>query len=133
MINRQQRRRKAAQREMRRIVKLSLDEVLKDAKGLPFNDKAKLGDAIYSALNAAMPTDQQLSLPEQMKRYRLLQRIGVGGEIDVTAEDIAMIKDRVSKVFPISVVGAVVDAVEALSAPRLVEPAAAPAGENMVG
>lgn len=101
-------------------MKLSLDQVMKDAKGEEFADKATLGTAIYASLQAQLPTDAGTSLEAQMKRYRLLQRVGKGGEIDVTAEEISMIKDRVSKAFPISVVGAVVDIVEGLSAPRLV-------------
>jgi hypothetical protein len=117
-------------------MKLSLDEELKDPKGNAFTDKAKLGDALYGALNAPLQADQQLPLAEQMKRYRLSQRVGVGGEIEVTAEEIALLKERISRVFPIQVIGAIVDKLEALSAPRLVEKAAQPeasAGENMVG
>lgn len=103
-------------------MKLNLNVELADAKGNPFQDKAKLGDALYGAMNSPMPADNQLPLPEQIKRYRLLQLVGKGGEIEVTAEDIAMLKERVSKLFPISVVGAVTDLLESLTAPRLIKP-----------
>lgn len=94
-------------------MKLDFDVVLLDPKGDEFTDRAKLGAAVYAALAGQLPTDVQQPADKRLASYRLLQKVAVGGEQEITVEEAAEIKDRASKLLPLIVFGAIVDALEA--------------------
>ena len=48
----------------------------------------------------------------KIKRYELARKINEGGEVEVTAEDISMIKERVGIAFGTLIVGSVYDILE---------------------
>ncbi len=52
------------------------------------------------ALIAALEGDDKTSLEDKAKRMKLAMRICDGGEVDVSADEITMIKARVNKAFP---------------------------------
>jgi len=94
-------------------MKVNLEVLLLDAKGKEFNDKGKLGDVLYMACINNTPTDAQAPLEQKLKVHRLAKKIGgEDREVDLTAEEISLLKERVSLLFPIVVVGAVVDVFE---------------------
>jgi hypothetical protein len=59
---------------------------------------ATLGDACRIALNVP-PKNKQLGLEETLKRGRLALRISEGGEIEVTPENVAMIRQSLADAF----------------------------------
>lgn len=93
-------------------MKVNLDQVLKNPKGEPFADNATLGMAAYSALGAQLPTDGQLPADKKQAVFRISVAIANGGEVELTAEDIALIKDRANQALPIFAYGAIVAALE---------------------
>ncbi len=93
-------------------MKVNLDAKLVDPKGEEFTDKATLATAIYAALSTALPTDMQAPMEKRLQQYRLLQKVAQAGEQDITTEEIAEIKERVSKTMTLIVLGAVVEILE---------------------
>lgn len=105
-------------------MKINFAAPLLDPKGQPFADKATLETACYAAFQQPLQTDMALPMDKRLAQYRLLQRIGAGGEQDVTAEEVAEIKDRVSRTMSLVVFGAVVEILESAKIASL--PQAAP-------
>ena len=107
-------------------MKRNLDQVMTDLDGKDFGDKATLKQVCFGAISTPMQGDDQIPLDKKMKQYSLLQKINAGGEVDLSAEDIALIKERGGKLFPILVFGRMVDALENEPALKVVpnEPAA---------
>jgi hypothetical protein len=66
-----------------------------------------LGSACIEALNGIFEDEKNLSGEAKFKRHQLCARIYKGGEVDVTAEEISLMKLLVGKGYPPIVVGAV--------------------------
>lgn len=80
---------------------------LEDEKGVAFT----LGNVAVNAL-LGQYQDEQVGGDEKFKRFKLADRISVGGVQEVSAEEIALIKRLVGKGFLPMFVGAVYDALE---------------------
>lgn len=95
-------------------MKINLDQPILDFKGNPVlieNSKDKdpltLKSAFFTALSEpALETNaqgqnvpEQLPADQKMRMYKLCNTIINGGEVDLSVEDIAFIKERVGKVF----------------------------------
>lgn len=94
-------------------MKVDLDKKLLDPRGQEFTDGATIANAAYNALSAPLPTDQQNATPETaLARYRLIQLVGKGGVVDLTAEQISEIKKRAVVSLGIIAFGALADALE---------------------
>lgn len=103
-------------------MKVNLDAPLADPKGQPFTDKATLATAAYAAVSSPLPTDMQAPMEKRLQTYRLLQKIAMGGEQEISTEELAEIKERISKTMPVIVLGAVVDVLESAKIATLPQP-----------
>ena len=63
-------------------------------------------------VNAILSNDEKRPGEEQIKRYQLAKRINKGGDVEVTAEEIALIKKAVAANFPPIVTGFVDEKLE---------------------
>ncbi len=67
---------------------------------------------IFGAVSTPMQGDDQIPMEKKLKQYQLLQKVNAGGEADLTAEEIALIKERAAKLYPILVFGRLIDLLE---------------------
>lgn len=96
-------------------MKRNFDFVFKNLNGTELKD----GDAAVAGLDAALSiktaavnslmstfeADRNLSGDEKLKRYQLAVKINGGGEVDLTAEEIALLKLLIGRAYPPLVVG----------------------------
>lgn len=76
------------------VVLVQLDgDAFVDAKGNPLT----LGSLASQVLGTKYQGEQDLPGDAQYKRFLLAERVHAGGEQDVTAEDVALIKGLVAK------------------------------------
>ena len=98
-------------------MKINVDEKLKTLDGQVMMDNDGKGNAIEASLkillvNAVLaPTEKELGV-EKVKKYELAKMIFKGGEVDLTAEDITLIKKQVGENFAPIVVGQVFEMLE---------------------
>jgi hypothetical protein len=78
-------------------MKRNLDQVMLDLDGKSLGDKATLKTVCFSAMVAPLEGDQAMTVEVKMKQYALLQAINKGGVVELTAEDIALLKARAAK------------------------------------
>ena len=93
-------------------MKIDLEMKLVDPMGREFSDGATVKAAAYAALTNALPDDQQMSMEQKLKLYRLTQAIAMGGVVDLPAEDVVTIKTRASKSLQLVAFGALSDALD---------------------
>jgi hypothetical protein len=98
-------------------MKVNLDTALFQINGKPFNKDDNSGVATLHdvLLKAALFERQEEKLtPEiKFKRYQLAQKISVGkGEIDLSPEDVVVLKHNAAYAFLIDAYGAIVTAIE---------------------
>lgn len=88
-------------------MKINVDTVLKQLNGLPLKE----GDNDFTLKSAAiealmlMSPDDQAGGEEKFSRYNLAIKVNAGGEVELTPEEAAMIKQRIGKIFGPSVLG----------------------------
>ena len=87
-------------------MKRNLDLPLRDLEGQPYKDDTTLKTIIFTAVAASLEEDRSLSAKEKMQLYGFAQIAHKGGIAEFSAEDLALIKARVAKVFPVLVIGA---------------------------
>lgn len=73
---------------------------------------ATLGGVCIGALLGVYADEQSLSGDEKFKRYKLAERISAGGEQDVSAEEVALLKKLIGKNWPPAVLGPAYEALE---------------------
>lgn len=74
--------------------------------GTEFEPPMTLEKACYEAITITLPEDQQSDVSKKLKLHQVACKIAAGGVVDFAAEDVALIKDRVGKVWSAIVVGA---------------------------
>ena len=98
-------------------MKINVDETLKMLDGQVMMDNDGKGNAVEASLktllvNAVLaPTEKELGV-DKVKKYELAKMIFKGGEVDLTAEDITLIKKQVGENFAPIVVGQVFEMLE---------------------
>lgn len=87
---------------------IDFDKILTNIDGAAIKDALQKDITLRSiganALLVAYP-DERLSGDEQVKRFKLAIKISVNGEVDVTPEEIVLIKQVISKGYAPLVVG----------------------------
>lgn len=68
-----------------------------------------IGVACSYAFLTPHPKDTELLMPEKVKMYDLATRFAKGGIVDVSDDEVDLIRNRVAAVFHVSVMGAVFD------------------------
>ena len=94
-------------------MKRNLDKIMTGLDGEEFADKATLKQLCFTALATPLDDDARMPIDKKMKQYGLLQRVHAGGDIDLTAEEISLIKERAGKMFQLVVFGRLVETLEA--------------------
>lgn len=80
-------------------MKRNLDTLILNIDGQPFEDSATLKTVCFLAATATLPTDQNAPIANKLALYALAQKLHIGGEVDLTAEEIALLKERIGKAF----------------------------------
>ena len=80
-------------------MKRNLDLPILQLDGKPFEDKATLKTVAFLAVTATLQSDQSMQVNEKMRLYALAQKVHAGGVVDLEAEDVALLKDRIGKAF----------------------------------
>lgn len=96
-------------------MKVDFSQELKSLDGKPFEKEpgvnANLGDMCVTALLTEVPKEP--ATPEdKLKRWELAKRLYEQKEVEVTAEDIALIKKMAGKVFLPALMGTLYDVLE---------------------
>ena len=86
-------------------MKRDLDQPLLDLDGEDFEPPLTLGTVCYQATAGNTPFDSALQMDEKLKLYALAKKVHKGGEVELTAEDIALLKKRVAAGFGTMVTG----------------------------
>ena len=93
-------------------MKRDKDVTMLDLEGKPFDDKATVKTIAFVALSAQLKGDTELSTEKRLQQFQLLQKVSKGGVVDLTAEEIAMLKDRATKCVSLIALGRFVEALE---------------------
>lgn len=101
-------------------MKINVNQKLKTLDGQTMKDVGAKGEAIdatlkMSIVNAILSPVQNEKGVDKVKKYELATKIYKAKQtVDLTAEDIVLIKDRVGEIFPPLVVGQVFKVLEEL-------------------
>ena len=96
-------------------MKLNVDVILKDLDGNELKDGEKsvtLKSVIVNALTMLGKNDESMTGPDKFVLYTIAQVVHKGGDIELTAEEIVKIKERVGKFYTPIVVGNVFNLLE---------------------
>ena len=98
-------------------MKINVDETLKTLDGQTMMDNDGNGNAVEASLktllvNAVLAPTKDEKGVDKVRKYELAKLIFKGGEVDLTAEDITLIKKQVGENFAPIVVGQVWDILE---------------------
>lgn len=101
-------------------MKINVNQKLKTVEGQTMKDvgsdgkavEATLKMAIVNSLLAPLQQGQNESGIEKVKKYELAMRVYKGGEVELTVEDIALIKKQIGDVYPPLIVGQTFDLLE---------------------
>jgi len=97
-------------------MKINLDQTFKTLNGVEIKDEEgkgiKLLTICQNALISAGDQQQKESGEEKAKRYQLAIKLANGGEIELTAEDIAKIKKLIGESYAPIIVGQAYDMLE---------------------
>lgn len=94
-------------------MKRDFNTAILNLEGLPFEDNATLKTVSLIALTTPLTGDDQLSLPEKLDFYLLAQKLCRGGILDITSEEISILKARIGLAFNhVVVIGRAFDLLE---------------------
>lgn len=89
-------------------MKINFDSVLKHISGENLKTNGEdltLKGASIEALIAIAESDRNATGEDKFKRYEIAMKVNAGGEVELTPEEVAVIKKRVGEVFGVAVVG----------------------------
>lgn len=89
---------------------IDFDATITQIDGMPFPDgkpeDSQLRKVVVNALLAQYPDEQNLEPPKKMERYFLAKKIQESrGDLQLTAEETALVKTLVAKGYPTLIVG----------------------------
>ena len=79
-------------------MKINLDVPILQLDGTEFSDKPTLKIICFLSVTTPIKSDETLTAADKIRLYRLAQRIAGDSVVDLDAEDVALLKDRISKV-----------------------------------
>jgi hypothetical protein len=94
-------------------MKRNLSAPVLQLDGTPFPNNETLGSVCFMAVTAPMPGDESMGVEQKRRLYGIAQKVHALGDVDLTAEDIVAIKERVGKGFSVIVVGRVFEMLDA--------------------
>src|ERR1700758_5321084 len=83
----------------------NLDQKILDFDGKEFTPPLALKDMCLTAAVGTLPSDPQLTTEKKVILYRLGQKVHAGGIVDLTAEEIALLKERIAAGYGILAMG----------------------------
>ncbi len=95
---------------------IKLNTVLTTRKGEPLRERdqttgqdadVQLRDALLTALDAALPGDENTDRKTKTRMYKLGQAIALEETFNPTAEEVTILLDRAARIFPAMVYGQV--------------------------
>jgi len=97
---------------------IQVDTPLKNMDGQVMKDNDGAGNAVDATLRVAMinailsPVEREAGT-EKVKKYELARRIhSAKSEVELSIEEVSLIKERIGDVFPILIVGQIFDILE---------------------
>lgn len=94
-------------------MKRDFDALILKLDGEPFEDKATLKTVAFLSVTTPLQEDSMLPVEQKMKLYGLAQKVHRGGIVDLSAEDMALLKSRIGSVFNnVVVIGRAFDLLE---------------------
>jgi hypothetical protein len=94
-------------------MKVNLDATIKDFNGEVLKDGEKdltVKDSILFALTSHLKSDTEHT--NRFELFEIGQKVNKGGDVELTAENITLIKKRVNECFTALIVGGVYNALE---------------------
>ena len=104
-------------------MKRNLETVMTDIHGKPYDDVTTLGKICLLAFQTPARSDEALTGPEKLAQYVLATKLVKGGTVDLSAEDITLIKDRLAKTIQALAYGRACELLEADPEPDAAQPA----------
>ncbi len=86
-------------------MKRDLDLPMIDLQGNPFADGATLKTVAFVSITATLPSDDRMPVDQKLRLYRLAAKIAPGGVIELTVEELALLKDRIGSALTLMAVG----------------------------
>lgn len=86
-------------------MKRNLDTPILKLDGAEYADKPTLKLICFTAIAEPLPGDEKLTPVDKLKLYALAQKLHAGGVVDLSAEEIAQLKDRIGRGYSALVVG----------------------------
>jgi hypothetical protein len=94
--------------------------------GKSFEPVLTLESACFQALSGMIEEDKHSSAEQKLKLYRLSHKVAKGGVVDFTTEELALVKERIGKVYGALVVGASYELLDQDYVPLVIERDPAP-------
>lgn len=91
-------------------MKINTEHMINGLDGKPISHKEKsldLKTVCIEALMCLAASDERASGEEKFHRYQIAQKINKGGEVELTPEEVVIIKKRVGEVYGAVVLGPV--------------------------
>jgi len=91
-------------------MKVNVDLTLKNIDGSVLIDRNEKGEAVEAILKTALinavltPVEREKGV-EKVRKFQLAQRLYAGGEVDLTLDDVKLLKERVGDVYSPLIVG----------------------------
>jgi len=97
-------------------MKINFSKVMLDLEQKPLKEGDRdltLGPICSNALLMPFPDETDLEGTEKVKRFRLAEKLYQGGEVDVSPEEIVLIKKLASKAYAPLLVGRIYEVLDA--------------------
>lgn len=107
-------------------MKINFSSKITTIKGLPMKEavvedgekiekEIELKDICINALLTDVPKPQNAPIEsgrEKFKKYNLAKKVGDGGEIEISSEEITLLKEQIGNLYPPMVVGSAYEILE---------------------
>ena len=94
-------------------MKRNLETPLLNVANEPFEPPVVLGFVCSNAATGMLPGDDGLAIATKIALYSLAKKLVAGGVVDLSAEEIAMLKERIGRMFSIQIIGRAFEHLEA--------------------
>ena len=101
-----------------KMTTVNVDAPILDIDGKPVPDLVAK-KIMVDALLVSLEEDQRLPGEQKIKNFVLAQRISVGGHVDLTAEEVSLVKARVAKAFNVLATGRIWELLDPASIVRV--------------
>lgn len=80
-------------------MKRNLDAPILNLDGKPFEDLASLKTLAFMAVTTPIKSDEQMPVADKIKLYALAHKTHLGGVVDFSSEELALLKTRIGGLF----------------------------------